>query len=230
MPRLSTNIAVDRRNDRNGRRKGQSPTQTAGESHNQRLRCATVTSMRLYAVVAPPADEADRLLRGVAAHADPYLTWEPSTAIHVGLAFFGNMVLSDVNRLSNRLAAEVARTDPISLRFAGGSALESEGDDSVWVTVHGDTDELRALAISIAAVARSDGFTVDRRWYQPHARVARIHAATTVPSLQGTLDRLQSYEGLSWSVTEVTLIEAKATSDPSELGAKSVLGTLPLRA
>jgi 2'-5' RNA ligase len=186
--------------------------------------------MRLYAVVAPPMDEVNRLLRSVAAPTDSHLTWDVSTAIHVGLAFFGNMILSDVDRLTNRLAAEVALTAPLSLRFAGGTALEHEGDDSVWVTVHGDTPELRALALSIAAVARNDGFAVDRRWYKPHARVGRINADTTVPSLQRTMDRLEAYEGSAWRLTEVTVIEVKAVTDSSGPGTTSVVGSLPLRA
>jgi 2'-5' RNA ligase len=191
---------------------------------------ATVASMRLYAVVTPPMDEVNHLLDTVAAPDDSRLIWDPSTAINVGLAFFGNMVLSDVDRLVSRLALEVARTAPLSLRFAGGTALEDDGDDSVWVTVDGDTSALRGLAMSIAAVARSDGFAVDRRWYKPHARIARINDATTVMSLQGTLNLLQAYYGSSWSPAAVTLIETKAAGDLSEPEGRTVYGSLPLGA
>ncbi|HEX5532502.1 MAG TPA: 2'-5' RNA ligase family protein [Actinomycetales bacterium] len=186
--------------------------------------------MRLYAVVAPPLQEVNRLLGRVASPEDPCLDWDSSTSINVGLAFFGNMVLSDVDRLVKRLAVEIARTAPLTLRFAGGTALETEGDDSVWVTVDGDTSELRALAMSIAAVARTDGFAVDRRWYKPHARIARINDATTLTSLQRTLSLLEAYDGSSWSPTTVTLIEVKAVGDLSAPGGTAVFGSLPLGA
>jgi 2'-5' RNA ligase len=186
--------------------------------------------MRLYAVAAPPVHEVNRLLASVRSQADPCLDWGLPAAVQVGLAFFGNLVLTDLQKLTGLLAAEVAQAEPLSLRFAGGSALEEEGDDSVWVTVEGDTHELRTLAMAIAAAAGREGFTVDRRWYKPHARVARVNAATTVPSLQGTLDRLTAYEGPSWSLTEVTLVEVKASTGLAEAGAMSVLDYLPLRA
>jgi 2'-5' RNA ligase len=184
--------------------------------------------MRLYAVVVPPTEEADRLLASVGAPAEGRLDWEPSSAVRVGLDFFGNVILADVERLTEKLAIEVAHCDPLSLRFIGGSALDEDGDDSVWASVSGDVNELRALAMSIAAVGRSEGFTVDRRWYRPRARIARVNAATTVPSLQESLARVQAYEGPRWRVTQVSVIEAKPATTLFGRQAVVELRSLPL--
>lgn len=185
--------------------------------------------MRLYAVVRPPVDEVQRLLRHVGARAHDTLTWSPADKVRVDLCFFGNLVHSDLTRLVPKLSTDVARLPPPRLRLVSGDALVGEHDDSVWVGLDGDLDELKALALSLAEVAGKDGFAVDRRLYHPRARIARISAATTAPGLQRTLDKLQSYAGNTWSATEVDLVQERPASDISGLPVTSTLQKLPLQ-
>jgi 2'-5' RNA ligase len=184
--------------------------------------------MRLYAVVVPPVEEVNRLFDSIGAPGDDLLDWEPPSAVRIGLDFFGNVILADVERLTSKLAVVVAQSAPLSLHFIGGSALDEDGDDSVWAKVAGDVDELRVLAMSIAAVGRSEGFAVDRRWYRPRARVARVNALTTLPSLQSLLPRLEAYHGPPWSVTDVSVIEAKADTTFSGQQGVVQLASMPL--
>jgi 2'-5' RNA ligase len=192
-------------------------------------KCWHSKAMRLYAVVVPPVEEVRKLLRFVGAHADDSLTWFPADMVRVGLCYFGNLIHSDLMRLTPKLSMEVAGIPSPRLRLAGGDALVEEGDDSVWVSLDGDLDQLRALALSVAEVARRDGFSVDRRSYHPRARIARINAATTAPALQMTLDKLQAYLGDVWSATEVALVQERATTDPSGFPVASTLDALPLQ-
>jgi RNA 2',3'-cyclic 3'-phosphodiesterase len=185
--------------------------------------------MRLYAVVVPPIEEVRKLLRVVGARADDSLTWLPVDTVRVGLCYFGNLIHSDLMRLTPKLSTEVAGISAFRLRLAGGDALVEEGDDSVWVSLDGDLDQLKALAVSVGEVARRDGFAVDRRSYHPRARIARIGPATTAPGLQKTLDRLQAYVGAPWSATEVVIAHERATTDTSGFPVLSTLHSLPLQ-
>lgn len=182
--------------------------------------------MRLYAVVVPPIHVVDDLYHRLDTVRDESVTWEPASAVRIGLSFFGNVILADVDRLTRRLSEAVAQTTPFEVRFAGGDALAEDGDDSVCAAVEGDLDGLRALAMSTAAAARNEGFAVDRRWYRPRARIARINATTTVPALQQTLKRLGA-AGDFWSVGEVTIVEVKPRADGPQM--VSWLATLPLQ-
>jgi 2'-5' RNA ligase len=185
--------------------------------------------MRLYAVVVPPVEEVRKLLRFVGARADDSLTWLPVDTVRIGLCYFGNLIHSDLMRLTPKLSTEVAGIPAPRLRLAGGDALVEEGDDSLWASLDGDLDQLKALAVSVAEVARRDGFAVDRRSYHPRARIARIGPATTAPGLQKTLDRLQAYVGDVWSATEVALVQERATTDTSGFPVSSTLDALPLQ-
>jgi 2'-5' RNA ligase len=184
-------------------------------------------SMRLYASVVPPAGEVAALLTGVSASGDASLSWSSDDRVRIGLCFFGNLVHSDALRLTTRLGAAIAEVEPFRLCFEGGDALAEPGDDSVWVDVVGDLDQLRGLAFATADVARKDGLTVDRRWFKPRARIARINDATTTAGLQATVGRLQAYQGAPWRVTEVAFTAERVSS---ELSGPLVTARLPLRA
>jgi 2'-5' RNA ligase len=169
--------------------------------------------MRLYAVVVPPADEVARLFQSVGAHADETLTWAEAGSIRIGLGYFGNLTNADASRLSARLATELGQVEPLELRFSRGGALEEAGDDTVWVGIEGDKDELRALALKIAEAGRREGFLVDRRWYKPRARLAAINDTTTAAGLETTVARLTAYEGQPWVTTTIQLIEPRKSND-----------------
>lgn len=183
--------------------------------------------MRLYAVVIPPLERVNELFRRLRVRNDDSLTWEPPSLVRTGLCSFGNVILADFDRLTTRLSDVAARTAPFDLRFAGGGALEDDGDDSVWAGLGGDVDGLRSLALSISGAARSDGFSVDRRWFRPRARLARINDATTVGDLQQTVEALTAHEGDSWRVAEVALIEARPVTGEKSQTVK-LLEVLPL--
>jgi 2'-5' RNA ligase len=188
-----------------------------------------VERVRVHAAIVPPTEEVDHLFRHVGAAYDRSLTWNPQDSVRIGLCNYGNLTQMDVDNLSTRLTAGLAEIAPLAIWFAGGGALEHEGDDSITVKVKGALEELRALALTMADAARREGLLVDRRWYEPQAQIARINPATTVPRLQSVVNRLADYRGTPWTVSEVLLIETRTTPEPVGSQRFDVIGTLSLR-
>jgi 2'-5' RNA ligase len=188
-----------------------------------------VDRVRLYAAIVPPPEEIEQLFRHVGSEHDHCLTWNPRDSVRIGLCNYGSLTQLDVDNLSDRLRTGLAEIAPFAIWFAGGDALEHEGDDSVTVKVKGALEELRALALMMADSARREGLLVDRRWYEPQAQIARVNSATTVPSLQNVVDRLADYRGTPWTVFEVSLIETRVTPEPVASQKFDVIDTLPLK-
>jgi 2'-5' RNA ligase len=187
--------------------------------------------MRLYAAVVPPQSQVERLFEDLSAHSDDgALTWTAVEAVRIGLCYFGSLTQTDAARLTARVTVKAAELDSFPLRFSGGGALDEEGDDSVWVGLRGDLDQLSALASAMADTARVDGLMVDRRAYRPRFPVARITANTTVPRLQTIVDTLTAYEGDAWNVTELALIEPRLSSEHTAFQSFDVVAVLPLAA
>jgi 2'-5' RNA ligase len=184
--------------------------------------------VRLYAAVVPPAERVEDLFAALDAPHDPSLTWNPPGSVRIGLCNFGNLSHEDLVHLSSRLRTVAVETSPLAISFSGGAALEQEDEDFATVTVDGDLDDLRALALNMADSARRNGLLVDRRWYEPKAQIGRIHAATTAPELQRIVDRLEAYRGAAWTVTEVELVEPRFGHEPAASQAFDVIETLRL--
>lgn len=171
-------------------------------------------AMRLYAVLVPPVSAREPLAEVVRRSVEHtgQLDLVPAERLTLVLAGFGNVSNNDRSALDEALRRITGETPPLSLRFAGGSALERPGDQSVWARAVGDVEELAALARRIPSAVQRDGFLLDRRAFRRASRVADITPTTTVTQLQLTLDRLDDYQGEVWTADRVVLIRALVAS------------------
>ena len=100
----------------------------------------------------------------------------PPVRMHVPIVKFGNLALSDVARLVEALELQASGWPSPRLHLHGGAALEPEGDDSVWVGLGGDLDELSAVVRDVARVAQGLHLFVDRRQFRTELRLGTINA------------------------------------------------------
>jgi RNA 2',3'-cyclic 3'-phosphodiesterase len=172
--------------------------------------------MRLHAALIPPLSARNDLaevVRSVPGHGDQ-LDPVPAHRLHLWVANFGNVALSDALDLQHTLAAEFASWQPLRLRFHGATALDREGDDAVWASLDGDVEQVLELGRMIPRTVKRLGFLIDRRTFRPQVCVGRITSATTLEYLQGLLDRLEAYAGQPWECREVTLLRP-STAEPA---------------
>lgn len=186
--------------------------------------------MRLHAGLVPPQeilDELEAVVRSAAGRADE-IDPVPAPSLHIPLALFGNVAQGDAVALGNALLKEAATWAPAELRFAGGTALEWPGDESIWAKLDGDLEQLGSIARGVHQVVQRLGFFVDRRKFRTWMSVGKITGSTTPAYLNGLVDALEAYRGSSWSIQEICLLHTRRTTDDTESTYLEVHQRIPL--
>lgn len=186
--------------------------------------------MRMYAAILPPPavlEDLAAVVRSVPG-CGVELAAVPAHLLHLPLGNFGNVSVTDRIELREALASELAALPPMQLRFAGGAALVTDGDDSVWAHVGGDVDELSVLGALVPRVVQRLGFLIDRRVFRTRMRVGRITDATSLEFLERMLQRLDGYVGPAWTVHDVALLRHLSGEDPHDEGALELMHLLTL--
>jgi 2'-5' RNA ligase len=138
---------------------------------------------------------------------EPMLDLLDPIRMHVLIAKLGaNLTLTDAARLTNAMEEQASGWESPRLHLKGGVALEPEGDDSVWVGLRGDVDELFAISRGVARVAQGLHLFVDRRAFRPEIRLGTINGATTEAYLEQLLAALGAYESPAWWQTSISLL------------------------
>ncbi|MGY4646176.1 RNA 2',3'-cyclic phosphodiesterase [Cellulomonas sp. URHB0016] len=193
--------------------------------------------MRLFAAVWPPDDVLDHLdlalasVRGGPAGSSSAIRWSARETWHLTAAFYGDVPDGAVPGLTADLAAVAQETTPFSLALRGAGVFSHR---TMWVGVAGDLQAQRALTAhcvdaGAAAGAREDLRPRDRA----HLTVGRIRPGSRPPRRRpsrpgrpevpgrpgasvtdedvaaGVARALAVYEGPSWLVQDVVLVESR---------------------
>lgn len=126
--------------------------------------------------------------------------------MYLPISGFGNVTLGDSVKLAKALREEVATWSRPHLQFAGGTALEFQGDESVWVKLEGDVDALTAIGRGVPTTVQRLGFFVDRRKFRPWLSVGTITGSTTAPYLERLVGALDTFRGAPWTLEAVHLM------------------------
>ena len=175
--------------------------------------------MRLHARLIPPQamlDELDDVVRSVRGDASE-LEHVPADLLHIPVTSFGNVSHGDAVKLADALAKEATKWAPVELRFAGGTALEWPGDESVWAKLDGDLEQLAMIGRSIPQVVLRLGYLVDRRKFRSWVSVGQITASTTAVFLQALVDALEAYSGPAWTSRELCLLNERWPTRDTEV-------------
>ena len=188
--------------------------------------------MHLYAAVVPPPKVLRDLDAVVEAAAVPVseLTPTPAAVKHTPIAHFGNLTRGDARSLIDTLARQVAAHAPFEVSLGGGAALEWPGDVSAWVKYQGDVDRLRALGREVTTAAQARRIFVDRRAFRPLLALGEITEGTTEEALQRLLDRLDAYQGPTWTLDCVQVMRTRASSSGDGALVHEPFEELPLTA
>lgn len=123
--------------------------------------------------------------------AHPELRWVRPSRWHLTLEFLGTCGPHEQERQRQRWARRAARAEPFDVRLAGSGAFPHAWNARVlWIGLGGD----------VAAFGRVAAYG-----QAAHLTLARTREAGDVT---GVVDELGSYEGPSWTVTEIALVES----------------------
>lgn len=130
--------------------------------------------LRLFAALSIPDDVAETLARRQSGL--PGARWRPRDALHVTLAFYGEMD----ERRADDLASELSRAavDPFEIVLSGVGAFgDGHRAHAVWAGVESG-DRLEVLAGRCQAAGRRAGVKTEVRDYRPHVTLAYLKPQT----------------------------------------------------
>ena len=105
----------------------------------------------------------------------------------------------------------------MTLRMQRIVPLPEDSDDSIWVELDGDLDELATLAQEIPGWVHGLGYMLDRYSFRPRIRLARVSSRTTVRYLEQLIAELGEYSGVEWSADAVQIVRRKPDGTPGAL-------------
>lgn len=171
---------------------------------------------RLFIALTPPPAVVDHLDVAVAPlrEQESGLRWTKPPMWHLTLAFLGDVDEDVQARLEKRLANVSSRYEWVGLRFKGAGAFSRPASARVlWIGVETDLLPLRKLADSCAAAGRKVGLEVDDRTYRPHLTLARAKAREGL-DVRPLVEQLSTYEGPSWTASEIHLVRSHLGPSP----------------
>ncbi|WP_312599356.1 RNA 2',3'-cyclic phosphodiesterase [Brevundimonas sp.] len=131
--------------------------------------------VRLFAALTLPPDVADTLQRRQSGL--PGARWRPLEALHVTLAFYGEMDERRADDLASELARVVGAPFEIALKGVGDF-----GDDhrshTLWAGVETPNERLSVLAGRCKAAGQRAGVAMEARDYRPHVTLAYLKPQT----------------------------------------------------
>ncbi len=130
--------------------------------------------VRLFAALPVPFDIAETLARRQTGL--PGARWRPAEALHITLAFYGEID----ERRTDDLAAELGRIPggPFELELTGVGAFgEDHRTHSIWAGV-ARSEPLTVLANRCRAAGERAGVVMEKRAYKPHVTLSYLKTQT----------------------------------------------------
>jgi 2'-5' RNA ligase len=148
----------------------------------------------------------------------------PAENWHVTLGFLGEVPDAEVDEV--RLAVDRAvqrwrdagdtgtRGAP-NVRIAGGGTFGRDRFTTLWGGLRGDVDALGGVADALRRELRGAGLPSDNKRFRPHVTIARPGDRITADELAADLERLDAYEGPTWTVGDVRLMRSQLGPRPT---------------
>lgn len=141
--------------------------------------------------------------------------WAPPEQFHVTLAFAASVPDRCYDDWLARLERAARKRAAFTTAIAGGGAFPHVADAKVlWAGLALDDDaatEMSRLATGARAATSKAGIDTDGRRFHPHVTVARLSYPDEVSNWVRLLD---AYEGPSWTVDRISLIQSHLGEGP----------------
>lgn len=185
--------------------------------------------MRLFVAVDPSEAVRDALAATITSGraVAPDAKWVRPEAVHLTLAFLGNVDDALAPQVASALAGVAHRHAPIELAARGvGSFGGARRPGVLWVGLEGQVAALQALQADVEAALVPLGYQLEERAFRPHLTLARAREGRGDPALGAARDALGPGELGSFTAGELILYQSQL----SPRGAKYLaLARHPLR-
>src|SRR4051812_18319413 len=167
------------------------------------------TAMRVFVAVELPDDVKRHIGQSVESlGSTPGLSVVKPHRMHVTLAFLGDVTQQTVANVTTRLGRAANRTAPFELTT---DQIGRFGSRVLYLSLTGDTDQLRRLSDRTVAAAARAGIDMGADKFRPHITLARARSKLDVRELVAATE---SPKPRPWNVTSFTLIRSHLGADP----------------
>ena len=180
----------------------------------------TGPSFRAFVAIVPPPSvktELEAVVRRLRQRdADEAVRWVAADALHITLAFLGQIAESTVAPLIDALREETASAPSFELTVNSlgtfGDSRRRGGAQVVWAGLGGKVDVLQELHSRVNAAVKSVGLRVESRAFQPHITLGRVRRGR-----RWRLDPAHTppIPSTAFRVDTVTLMESRLGKGPA---------------
>lgn len=175
---------------------------------------------RAFVAVVPPANikaELETVIRQLSQDdTDEAVRWVAADALHITLAFLGQIAETAGPLLIDALRKESADAEPFELTLGSlgtfGDRRRKGGAQVVWAGLGGDVDALSGLHELVAAAVRGLDLRMESRAFQPHITLGRVRRGRRWRLDQAYAPALPS---TPFRVDTVTLMESRLGNGPA---------------
>lgn len=167
--------------------------------------------MRLFVAVALPDEVRRRLGRHIASVARdlPAAKWVRSEALHVTLAFLGEVEPARVEELAAALERAASARPPFAARIVGAGAFPPRGGARVlWLGLE-PAAPFEALAGAAREAIADSGLACDEKPFRAHLTVARCRTPWPARDRERAVAALAPPEPLVLDVASLSLVESR---------------------
>lgn len=180
--------------------------------------------MRLFASISPSTKAREHLLgalRPIRQDLGPDLRWTDPEQWHLTMAFYGEQPEGAADDLLGHLAMAAAGSPAMELSLKGAGSFNRK---NLWVGVGGDTAVLKRLMADCLLDPE------DRSRQRAHLTVARNRARQRGwdPVLDDVVHALAVYQGPSFAVEKIDLMQSTPGAGRSGGPLYKILGSVPL--
>lgn len=174
---------------------------------------------RLF-VALPVGHQVVAALAGLAEPGSSGWRWVKPEAMHLTLAFLGEVAEERVAAAERALGEGAAAAPALDLTAGGIGGFPDERRARVlWAGVGGDLEALHDLQGRLAGCLRDEGFELDPKPYRPHVTLARSREPRALPA---GLDRSRQYG--AWRADELLLMESRPGPDGPRYEVRAKVG------
>jgi len=189
-------------------------------------------NLRLFVALECPEPVRRRLaalqgeMRRSAGRAGAEVRWVAPENVHLTLQFLGAVPEERVEDVKAAVARAAAGSRPLRLEVRGAGGFPSGRRPRVlWAGLTGDLEPLAELVAALGRQLAPLGYPAEERRFSAHLTLGRARDARGAPGLGAAVAGAAAFEGPSWRVGRVALIQSLL----SPTGARyEALARLPL--